>query len=327
MEYLLLLLGLFLLLAGGEYLVKSGADLARRAGVSPLVIGMTVIAMGTSFPELMVSLNAAIEGHPEIALGNAIGSNIANIGLVLAATVLILPLPVQRNAARRDTPFMLACCLMLTGMMADNRLQWYDGLILLLIFSLFMYQSFRRNRAEGNAEAKVESESKPPMPVWTALLVIVASTAALGWGADLLIDNACVLAKSFGVPERVISISLVALGTSLPELVTSLIAASRKETDIAIGNIVGSNIFNIMVVLGIPAIVHPIDHFAFDNFRMDLVWMTGFALLLWLAILPLKQRILRHPRTGEHFSTLGRMSGALMLAGYIVYMILLFQSK
>ena len=156
---------------------------------------------------------------------------------------------------------------------------------------------------------------------------VAASTAALGWGADLLIESACTLAQQFGVPERVISISLVAVGTSLPELVTSLIAATRRQTDIAIGNVIGSNIFNILIVLGIPSLIHPIDQFRFDDFRMDLVWMIGFALLLWLAILPLKQRILRYPRTGEGYSKLGRVSGGLLLTGYVVYMILLFQAK
>ena len=324
MEYLYLLTGLLLLVTGGEYLVRGGVAIAHRAKVPSLIIGMTVIAMGTSFPELIVSLQAAIQGHTEIALGNVIGSNIVNIGLILGVSALIIPLSVQRDSARRDAPFMLACSLLLIGLMADDRLQWYEGLAMLLLFTAFTYVSIRSARKQGQPS---DTDAKPPMPLGLAIVVTLASVGALAWGADLLIDSACAIARDLHVPERVISVTLVAVGTSLPELVTSVIAAIRKEDDIAIGNIIGSNIFNVLVVLGLPALIHPIDHCSFESFRPDLIWMTGFALLLWLAILPLKRRVLRHPRDGERFSKLGRASGLLMVAGYAAYLYVLFTAQ
>ena len=257
LTYLYLIAGLALLILGGDYLVKGGVAIAKRFKVPSLIIGMTIVAFGTSSPEFIVSLQSALQGHPEISLGNVVGSNIANIGIILGITALILPMAVNRTSVKIDVPFMIFCSLLFYILAQDCSIGRGEGVILVTLLVLFTLLSIYKGKKENPVEEPVKEDTKKEkeLNMISAIIMIVASCAALTVGANLLIDSAVSIAKDFGVSERVISVTLVAFGTSIPELATSIMAAIRKENDIAIGNVVGSNIFNIGIVAGVPAFV------------------------------------------------------------------------
>ena len=326
MSYLYLIAGLLLLIAGGDYLVKGGVAVATRFKVPTLIIGMTIVAFGTSSPEFIVSLQSALQGHPEISIGNVVGSNIANIGLILGLTALILPMAVNRTSVKIDIPFMILCSLLFYLFSQDNLISRCEGIILVL--SLILFAVFSIYKGKQNTTAEEHKEEDAPkgkeMKMISAILMIVASCVALTIGANLLIDSAVSIAKDFGVSERVISVTLVAFGTSVPELATSIMAAIRKENDIAIGNIVGSNIFNILFVIGCSALITPIQNFDFATFSFDFNWMIIFAAILALAVIPYKN-IIKKIKGEKEYSILGRFAGFIMVTAYIVYVILLLQ--
>ncbi len=315
--YIYLIIGLALLLAGGDYLVNGASDIAHRFKVSPLIIGMTVVAFGTSAPEFIVSLDAALTGHPEISLGNVIGSNIANIGLILGLTALILPLTVSKETFVRDMPFLIIVSIILFAVMKNGIVSRYEGFLLLVL--IVCYTAVCISKASKPDKEEIQ---KPKYKLWVSSLITIASIAALAIGSNALIDGASELATRWGISERVISITIVAFGTSIPELVTSIIAAAKKQPEIAIGNIVGSNIFNILFVLGTSAAVCPISNYNFENFYSDLVWMIGFAVALAIGMFPLRRVVFKQSDT--RYSFLGRTSGAIILICYIVYVYLLF---
>jgi len=307
-----------LLLLGGKYLVKGSVELTKYFSISKLVVGMTVVAFGTSAPELLVSLQAAIKGSPEIALGNVVGSNIANIALVLAASIIILPIFVKKQTIKIDWPIMMVASIMLFVFMFDDKLTRIEGVI--FFGSLIAYiwweirYSFKQSKA-GKGDEKSDEKKIYSIPV--AILVIAVSAIGLAKGADFLVQGASQLASELGVSERIISITIVAVGTSLPELTASIIAALKKETDISVGNIIGSNIFNIFAILGLTALIHPIqidaqEHF---NFMQDQLWMIGIGVLLFFAFLPLKKKYMN------------RYKGVIFLGVYITYILLLFLKK
>lgn len=325
MSYLYLIAGLLLLIAGGDYLVKGGVAVAKRFKVPTLIIGMTIVAFGTSSPEFIVSLQSAIQGHPEISIGNVVGSNIANIGLILGITALILPMAVNRTSVKIDIPFMILCSLLFYLLAQDNLISRCEGFILVALLVLFVWFSIYKGKQNITAEEAKEEEPKgKEIKMISAIIMIIASCVALTIGANLLIDSAVSIAKDFGVSERIISVTLVAFGTSVPELATSIMAAIRKENDIAIGNIVGSNIFNILFVIGCSALITPIQNFDFSTFGFDFNWMIIFAAMLALAVIPYKN-IIKKIKDNTVYSNLSRFAGFIMCASYIAYVILLLK--
>lgn len=328
LTYLYLIAGLLLLIAGGNYLVKGGVAVAKRFKVPTLIIGMTIVAFGTSSPEFIVSLQSALQGHPEISIGNVVGSNIANIGLILGITALILPMAVNRTSVKIDVPFLIFCSLLFFTLAQDNLITRGEGLIFVILLVLFTLLSIYKGKKENPTETPTEEPVKEDAPkekelnMIAAIIMIIASCAALTFGANLLIDSAVSIAKDFGVSERVISVTLVAFGTSVPELATSIMAAIRKENDIAIGNVVGSNIFNILFVIGGSALITPIENFDFTAFSFDFYWMIIFAAILALTVIPF-ERIAKKIKDEKTYSILTRFEGFSMIAAYIVYVILL----
>ena len=328
LTYLYLIAGLLLLIAGGNYLVKGGVAVAKRFKVPTLIIGMTIVAFGTSSPEFIVSLQSALQGHPEISIGNVVGSNIANIGLILGITALILPMAVNRTSVKIDVPFLIFCSLLFFTLAQDNLITRGEGLIFVILLVLFTLLSIYKGKKENPTETPTEEPVKEDAPkekelnMIGAIIMIIASCAALTFGANLLIDSAVSIAKDFGVSERVISVTLVAFGTSIPELATSIMAAIRKENDIAIGNVVGSNIFNILFVIGASALITPIENFDFTAFSFDFYWMIIFTAILALTVIPF-ERIAKKIKDEKTYSILTRFEGFSMIAAYIVYVILL----
>jgi cation:H+ antiporter len=324
LTYLYLIAGLLLLIAGGNYLVKGGVAVAKRFKVPTLIIGMTIVAFGTSSPEFIVSLQSALQGHPEMSIGNVVGSNIANIGLILGITALILPMAVNRTSVKIDVPFLIFCSLLFYTLAQDSVISRCEGVIFLVLIILFTLLSIYKGKKENPVEEHVKEETKKEkeLNMISALIMIVASCAALTIGANLLIDSAVSIAKSFGVSERVISITLVAFGTSVPELATSIMAAIRKENDIAIGNVVGSNIFNILFVIGASALITPIENFDLASFTFDFYWMIIFAAILALTVIPF-ERIVKKIKDEKVYSIITRFEGFCLVAAYIVYVFLL----
>ena len=328
LTYLYLIVGLLLLIAGGNYLVKGGVAVAKRFKVPTLIIGMTIVAFGTSSPEFIVSLQSALQGHPEISIGNVVGSNIANIGLILGITALILPMAVNRTSVKIDVPFLIFCSLLFFTLAQDNLITRGEGLVFVILLVLFTLLSIYKSKKENPTETPAEEPVKEDAPkekelnMIGAIIMIIASCAALTFGANLLIDSAVSIAKDFGVSERVISVTLVAFGTSVPELATSIMAAIRKENDIAIGNVVGSNIFNILFVIGASALITPIENFDFTAFSFDFYWMIIFTAILALTVIPF-ERIVKKIKDEKTYSILTRFEGFCMVAAYIVYVILL----
>ena len=295
---------------GGEFLVRNSSQLAQSLGISPIVIGLTVVAFGTSSPELAASLTAALQGSPEIALGNVIGSNIANIALILALTATIYPLRTEANFLRREVPIMIGTSALLLLMLVDGNLQSLEGMILLVLLGVYLWILFRGNeKPEVQDEFRKEYAQVEARSSWAAVLGALLGLGLLVGGAQLLVTGATSLARGFGVPELIIGLTLVAVGTSLPELATSIIAALKREPDIALGNIVGSNIFNILAILGVTTLAQPIA-VPFGTVVLDLVVMLGFSVLL----LPFLVTGLR----------LGRRESAVFLLLYLVYVVYLY---
>lgn len=320
-NYLFLLAGLILLVISGDYLVKGAADIAKKLKISSLVIGMTVVAFGTSAPEMLVSLQAALKGGSAIAIGNVVGSNIANIGLILGITGLILPIAINPLSIKRDWPLMMLASILALWALLDGEISRWEGCIGILILIGYIIFSIQQDKKGGLSFEPSE------YPIWRSLIYIVAACFGLYFGSDLLVKGAIAIAQDLGISERVIGITIVAFGTSVPELAASVAAALKKESDISIGNIIGSNLFNILAVLGVSSAIHPIVS-SFSQFESDLYWMIGFALLLLIGMIPWKAYLCgsNKPKKGSRFSggTLGRASATVLLAGYILYIYLLF---
>ncbi|MEI8601328.1 calcium/sodium antiporter [Shewanella sp. PP-He15 brown] len=292
--------GFIILTLGAEALVRGASAIALRLGITPLIIGLTIVAFGTSAPELAVSVKSALAGNSGIALGNVIGSNIANIGLILAITALIRPIQVQSQVVKRDIPLMILASMLFWGLLLDGELSLIDGVILLSL--LFGYLTFSYISSK-NSNDEEEIEAGPNNPLLSGLFILVGISMLVG-GGILFVNGAVDLAKTFGVSEVIIGLTIVAIGTSMPELVTSVIAALKGQSDIAIGNVVGSNLFNILGILGVTAIVHPVSSLGFQPF--------DFMVMLALAIV-----ILPFAWTGLR---IGRREGSVLLLTYLGYM-------
>ncbi|MFN4099186.1 MAG: calcium/sodium antiporter [Pararhodobacter sp.] len=300
MDYLYLIAGLAGLFLGGEALVRGSVGIARRMAIPPLLIGLTVVGFGTSTPELLVSLDAAWRGVPDIALGNIIGSNIANILLIVGISALVWPIRVMGATLRRDTAVMMAAALLLLPLFALGQIGRLSGLVLVAGLAGYLVWAYRQ---PGEA---VDGDETLPAPASTlvSVLWVIGGLVALILGARFLIDGAVSIARGYGISEAFIGLTIVAVGTSLPELATSLIAALRRQSEIAIGNIVGSNIFNVLGILGVTALVTPIP-VASRFLTFDLPVMIAVSLVLTALLLT-------RPVIGRGF-------GTVMLAGYVAY--------
>lgn len=308
-EAILLVIGGFILLGGGgEGLVSGAVSLANRLKVPPLIIGLTIIAFGTSAPELMVSIQAAVQGQPDIAIGNIIGSNISNMLLVLGVSALIQPIIVQGKELHRDGVFMLLVTLgfCFVAFYGDITRPIAVGMVgVIVLYTIYLYQL-------GGDEEITQEVSENPLAgasIPVSLIILVLGTIAVVWGADLLVKGAVILAMEFGVSEAVIGLTVVAIGTSLPELAISVLAALRGHAALAVGNVVGSNIYNILLILGVTGLVHPIA-IAPDFLKMD-IWVLLGVSGVTVFLLSYQQSI-------------SRVFGGLFLAGYIIYISLLF---
>lgn len=291
-----------MLFIGAEGLIRGSSNLAIKIGITPLVVGLTVVAFGTSTPELVVSLKAALLGNSSISLGNVVGSNIANIALILGVAALIRPLDVHAKVIMREIPIMIGISILLLLLLIDGELGFIDGLIFVIGLIVYLVVNVLIARKEKNPEIDSEFseglKSKLGIPV--SIVLMIAGLGLLILGANLFVQSAVAIAKIFNVSDAIIGLTIVAIGTSLPELITSIVASYKKEADIAIGNVVGSNVFNILGILGITALIIPISSVGISY--VDLGVMLFTAIILF----PLS-------RTGFSIS---RFEGALLLAGY-----------
>ena len=300
MDYLYLIAGLVGLFFGGEALVRGSVGIARRMAIPPLLIGLTVVGFGTSTPELLVSVDAAWRGVPDIALGNVVGSNIANILLIIGLSALIWPITVMGATLRRDTGVMMAGALLLVPMFAMAQMGRLSGLTLVAGLAAYLVWAYRHPGEMAAEDVGVTA----PASAFVSTLWVLGGLVALMIGARCLVDGAVSIARGYGISEAFIGLTIVAVGTSLPELATSLIAALRRQSEIAIGNIVGSNIFNVLGILGVTALIAPIP-VASRVLTFDLPVMIAFS--LFLTVLLLTRPVI------------GRGIGAAMLAGYAAY--------
>ncbi|NQV55158.1 MAG: calcium/sodium antiporter [Rhodospirillales bacterium] len=309
MMYVQVLGGFILLLGGAEIMVRGAVGLSERLGISKMVIGMTVVAFGTSAPELLVSLNAALAGASGIAVGNVVGSNIANILLVLGAAGLIMPMQNEPRALRKDGYVLLFGTAIFIALAWRGVIDLPNAIALLLVFGAFIFFSYWREKNDRDVSfaAEVDEFEAVPHNLWLALIFLTIGFAGLGVGSELLVDGGVAIAMSFGISEAVIGLTIIALGTSLPELAASVVAAYRKHTDVAIGNVVGSNLFNIVGIMGIVGAVTPLEIPArVLNFDMWVMLLATVVLMPYMI--------------GGR-GTLGRIESLLFILLYVAYIV------
>jgi len=276
---LFIVLGLTLLIAGGNWLLKSAVALSLRLNIPKIVIGMTIVSFATSAPELIVSITAALEGHPDLALANVVGSNIANLGLVMAVILLLGSIEVRRSFYITDWPMMmLASLIFFVFIFFDGKLVRYEGIIMVVLLFLFLIYLLKFQKTAVVEEAH---EDDIPLPLYKAILFLGLGGAALWGGSELLISGAVGMANNYGVGERVIGVTVVSVGTSIPEFVASITAIIKKEKAISLGNLIGSNIFNLMAVLGITSMIMPITVIDQGLLNNDIFWMLGISFLIF----------------------------------------------
>ncbi|HJA56647.1 MAG TPA: calcium/sodium antiporter [Candidatus Bacteroides intestinigallinarum] len=323
MNILLLIGGLILILLGANGLTDGAASMAKRFRIPPIVIGLTIVAFGTSAPELTVSVSSALKGSADIAIGNVVGSNIFNTLMIVGCTALFAPIVITRNTLRKEIPLCILSSIVLLicandvflDKASENILNKVDGLLLLCFFVIFMGYTF----AIASKPATMEQQAEHPvieeeteiksLPWWKSILYIIGGLAALIYGGQLFVDGATGIARNLGVSESIIGLTLVAGGTSLPELATSIVAALKKNPEIAIGNVIGSNLFNIFFVLGCSASITPLHLSGITNF--DLFTLVGSGILLWLFGLFFAKR------------TITRIEGGIMILCYVAYTVVL----
>jgi cation:H+ antiporter len=299
--------GLVLLAVGAEGLVRGAGAVALRLGVAPLVVGLTVVALGTGSPEFVLSIQASATGNAGIALGNVVGSNISNIALVLGAAALVRPLAVQARLLRREVPVMIGVTFLLGALLLDGGLSRVDGAVLLagaVVYVAFAYLGARQGDTPAVTE-EFDAALQQRSVLWRAIVLVLVGLGALLLGATVMLHGATELAKEFGISEVVVGLTVVAVGTSLPELATSVAAARRRQADVAFGNAIGSNVVNILGVLGVAALVNPISSGGLRT--LDVVVLLGSAVVL----LPLMAR----------GAALNRWEGGALIAGYAAFII------
>ncbi len=297
-ELVTLVIGFVMLVKGADWFVEGAANIADRFGIPQLVIGLTIVAMGTSAPEAAVSISAALKGSAEITIGNVLGSNILNVLLILGLTAVIRAVGVQRSTVRYEIPFVILVSIVMAALgLQDNVIRRWEGVILwgfMILYMLYLLQ-MARNGVVTEPEEEEEPKSMPRL-----LFLVIIGAALIVWGSDVAVDAATEIARIFNLSERIIGLTIVALGTSLPELVTSVTAALKGKSEIAVGNIVGSNLFNILFVVGTTAIITPVLYSA--SFLLDSIIAIGAVVLLWLCV------VRKHE--------LSRLGGVILLVGY-----------
>ncbi len=313
LTYFLFIVGFFILIKGADLLVDGSSSIAKRLKIPSIVIGLTIVAFGTSAPEFVVSLLASIEGHTDLAIGNILGSNIANILLILGVAAIIFPITAKKNTALKEIPLNLLAIIVL-GLMVNDKTGFYglsrmDGLVLLTFFVAFLYYSF--SVSKNNRDVPMEDIKK--ISTKKSILFIILGLLGLTLGGKWIVDGAIKIAEIFNLSESLIGLTIVAIGTSLPELATSAIAAYKKQTDIAIGNVIGSNIFNIFWILGFSAVITPIPFNRSSN--LDIAVVIIASLILFSVMFIGKKR------------TIERWQGATMVFLYIAYITFLIISK
>jgi cation:H+ antiporter len=321
LHFLLISVGFLLLIKGADFLVNGASSLAKRFNVSDIAIGLTVVAMGTSAPELVVNLISGSKGATDVVFGNIIGSNIFNMFLILGISAVIYPITVQKNALWKEIPYSLFATVILFVLINDmmlfgaesNSASVVDGIILLVMFLVFLGYVFNNMTRSGDSD-DVVTEELEEIEVYSNVkttLMVVFGIIGLGFGGNLIVEHAIEIAKIFGVSEKLIGLTILAAGTSLPELATTAVAAFHKKSDLAIGNIIGSNIFNILLVLGATAVVHgPLDYDAILNMDLYMVMLGTIMLFIFMFTL--------------NSFKLDRSEGGLYLIGFVAYMVFLF---
>lgn len=300
-QLLLFIAGLVLLVIAAEWLVRGSVSLARRLGITPLIIGLTVVAFGTSAPEMAVSVEAALLGSGALAIGNVVGSNIANIGLILGASALITPLIVQAQIIRLDGMVMIGASLLVLLIAFGGEITRLYGAVFVLALIAYVVRSIKHSRRQAaNEPVDLPLQARS---LTMELLLIIVGLGTLIFGADLMVDGAVAIANHFGISQAIIGLTIVAVGTSLPEVATSLVAAVRRQGDIAVGNIIGSNIFNLLAILGVAAMVKPLN-------------TEGITMADWWVMLGISVFAMGLMRSGLKLS---RWEGGLLLAGYATY--------
>ena len=307
LQFVLLAVGFLMLVKGADVFVDGAAGIADKFGIPQLVIGLTIVAMGTSAPEAAVSITAALKENADITIGNIVGSNILNILIILGVTSVIVAVSVQKSTVRYEIPFMLAITVMLAIFgYTSGHITFWEGIIFWIAFTIYLAYLFIMAM---NKKEEVEETKK--RPVWMLLLFVVIGIVLVVWGSDVTVDAATMIARAAGLSQRFIGLTIVALGTSLPELVTSVSAARKGKADIAIGNIVGSNIFNILFVVGTTALITPVVFK--PEFMIDTMISLAAGILLWLCVFRDRK--------------LGRAGGIIMLLGYVAYFVYLVVLK
>lgn len=307
-QLLLLVVGFLLLMKGADWFVEGASKIADKLGIPQLVIGLTIVAMGTSLPEAAVSITSALKGSAEITIGNVVGSNIMNVLVILGLTAVICVIPVQKSTVKYEIPFTILVTVVLAALgLSDNTVGRVDGVILWILMIVYLLYLLRMAKNGQPLEEVPEADKKDR--VWKMLLMVVVGGAMIVFGSDVTVNAATELAVMFGMSERFIGLTIVAFGTSLPELVTSVTAALKGKTDIAVGNIVGSNIFNILFVVGTSALITPVVYSA--DFLVDSI--AAIAAMVFLLVCVLRRQ------------KLGRVGGAIMLAGYAAYFVYLIR--
>ena len=309
-------LGTVLIILAANLLVDGAASVAKKLNVPDIVIGLTIVAFGTSAPELTVSVVSSLRGSTDIALGNVIGSNIANILLILGISAVVFPLAIRKNTQMKEMPFLFFCGALvvllandvITGSGSENIISRTEGIVFLVFFGVFLRYTFKISKNHVPDEDDIHAKI---MPVYRSVLWIVLGLAGLAGGGKILVDGAVGIAAAAGVPERIIGVTIVAVGTSLPEMATSVVAAFKKKTDIAVGNIVGSNIFNVFLILGISVVIRPAP--VSNQSNVDIIVAMAAALILLLSTFTLKRRKIDR---AEGFVFLG------LYSAYIAYLVL-----
>lgn len=315
---ILIIIGFFLLIKGADYLVDGSVGIAKRFHIPEIVIGLTIVSIGTSMPELIVSITSAIEGFSDMAIGNVVGSNVANLLLILGVAAVLQPVLLKRETRLIEVPLCLAVSVIFYFICnIGHDVTRTEGLLLIGLFMLFIIytivMAFKGNefdKEDITEETKKTPKKKEKINVLKCIFHIALGIAALKFGGDLAVNNAVIVAEWFGLSEKIISVTILAIGTSLPELVTTVSAAIKKESDIAIGNILGSNIFNMLLIIGVSALIKPITYNLSYNMDMYIAMIAAFVLFLFAYIPPKNQ--------------MSRMNGIVYLLIYIIYMIILF---
>tara|TARA_Y100000590_G_scaffold74594_1_gene82350 strand:- start:43 stop:984 length:942 start_codon:yes stop_codon:yes gene_type:complete len=308
LDFLAIISGILLLSIGGDMLTRYSVELSYKLSIPKIIIGMTIVSFATSAPELIVSLNATMMGYSDFALGNVLGSNIANLGLVLGIVVIIYPVTIKRRFYYTDFPLLILSTAVFYLFIASNsEISRTEGIIMLVLILLILFYLFYYQKPDTSTLDKDLSLGKEK--VSTSFFLLVISAAILWLGAETLIKSSISVANKFNVSERIISITMVAIGTSIPELAASVAASLKKHNDLAIGNLIGSNIFNLLVVIGITSIVNPITGIDFDIISKDMIWVVVFSFIL----LPL---VYFHKR-----NKLNRIKGIILLAMYVAFII------